>query len=74
MISISGYDIRRYFDDNEIVGLAMSIHTNERNPKPQSQMRVAWLCRVYSRTRDGGFFRLFHFVLKALKEDQGPTL
>jgi hypothetical protein len=37
------------------------------NPNLRSQMRVGWLCCVYSRSCDGGFFRWFHFVLKAVK-------
>jgi hypothetical protein len=43
------------------------------NPKLQSQMRVAWLCRLYCRSCDDDSFHWFHFVLKALKEGQGPT-
>jgi hypothetical protein len=54
----------------------MPIHINEHNlnPKPRSEMRVTWLCLVYSHSCDDGSFRWFHYVLKALKEDQSPTL
>ncbi len=67
-ISIFDYDTHQCFDDDETARPNMLIHINEHIFKPHSQMRVAWFCRVYFRSHNGGFFQWFYSALKALKK------